>query len=35
MGGHEYTVEEADGLIHEGKLDLVSFARPFIYNPVS
>lgn len=35
MVNHEYTVDEADGLIRNGKLDLVTFARPFIYNPVS
>ncbi|KAL4878001.1 hypothetical protein BJY04DRAFT_221575 [Aspergillus karnatakaensis] len=30
---HEYTVEEANELVDKGKIDLVSFARPFIYNP--
>jgi 2,4-dienoyl-CoA reductase-like NADH-dependent reductase (Old Yellow Enzyme family) len=35
MVNHEYTVEEARELIQEGKIDLVTFARPFIYNPVS
>lgn len=35
MVNHEYTVEEADDLIRRGKIDLVSFGRPFIYNPVS
>ncbi|KAL2785975.1 hypothetical protein BJX66DRAFT_347109 [Aspergillus keveii] len=33
MVNHEYTVEEARELIQEGKIDLVTFARPFIYNP--
>lgn len=35
MTNHDYTVEEADGLVKAGKLDLITFARPFIYNPVS
>ena len=35
MANHEYTPEEADHLVKEGKLDLITFARPFIYNPVS
>lgn len=35
MANHDYTVEEADGLVREGKLDLITFGRPFIYNPVS
>ena len=35
MGNHEYTPKEADRLIKENKLDLVTFARPFIYNTVS
>ena len=34
MVNHEYTVEEANRLIKEEKIDLVTFARPFIYNPV-
>lgn len=33
MANHDYTVEEADILIKEGKLDLITFGRPFIYNP--
>ncbi|RAK98714.1 FMN-linked oxidoreductase [Aspergillus ibericus CBS 121593] len=33
--GSLYTVEEATELVKEGKIDLVTFARPFIYNPVS
>lgn len=35
MTNHDYTVEEADGLVKAGKLDLITFGRPFIYNPVS
>jgi 2,4-dienoyl-CoA reductase-like NADH-dependent reductase (Old Yellow Enzyme family) len=35
MVNHEYTVEEAEKLIKEEKIDLVTFGRPFIYNPVS
>lgn len=34
MANHGYTVEEAAELVRQQKLDLVSFARPFIYNPV-
>jgi 2,4-dienoyl-CoA reductase-like NADH-dependent reductase (Old Yellow Enzyme family) len=34
MANHDYTPEEADQLITEGKLDLITFGRPFIYNPV-
>lgn len=34
MANHEYTVEEADRLVQDGKLDLITFARPFIWNPV-
>ncbi|KAL0933850.1 nadh:flavin oxidoreductase nadh oxidase [Colletotrichum truncatum] len=33
MANHGYTVEEADCLIREGKVDLVAFGRPFLYNP--
>ncbi|KAL0929779.1 nadh:flavin oxidoreductase nadh oxidase [Colletotrichum truncatum] len=33
MANHDYTVEEADSLIKAGKLDLITFGRPFIYNP--
>ncbi|KAI2784240.1 FMN-linked oxidoreductase [Daldinia loculata] len=33
MVNHEYTVEEAETLLNEGKIDLVTFGRPFIYNP--
>ncbi|KAI2913738.1 hypothetical protein CBS147343_7550 [Aspergillus niger] len=32
---HEYTVEEARNLIQQEKIDLVTFPRPFIYNPVN
>jgi 2,4-dienoyl-CoA reductase-like NADH-dependent reductase (Old Yellow Enzyme family) len=35
MVNHEYTVDEADRLICGDKIDIVSFGRPFIYNPVS
>lgn len=34
MANQDYTVEEADTLVQNGKADLVSFGRPFIYNPV-
>ncbi|KAK0625611.1 N-ethylmaleimide reductase [Lasiodiplodia hormozganensis] len=34
MVNHEYTVEEADALVKEGRIDLVGFSRPFICNPV-
>ncbi|KAK5400808.1 hypothetical protein LTR06_011229 [Exophiala xenobiotica] len=33
MVNHEYTVDEADTLVKTGKIDLISFGRPFIYNP--
>ncbi|KAL4964204.1 uncharacterized protein BDV14DRAFT_209516 [Aspergillus stella-maris] len=33
MANHDYTVAEAERLVDEGKLDLITFARPFIYNP--
>lgn len=35
MVNHEYTVEEARNLIQQEKIDLVTFPRPFIYNPVN
>lgn len=35
MANYDYTVDEADRLVGEGKLDLITFGRPFIYNPVS
>jgi 2,4-dienoyl-CoA reductase-like NADH-dependent reductase (Old Yellow Enzyme family) len=34
MANHDYTVEEAADLVEQQKLDLITFARPFIYNPV-
>jgi len=33
MANPDYTVEEADALIRAGQLDMISFGRPFIYNP--
>ncbi|KAE8151966.1 hypothetical protein BDV25DRAFT_128353 [Aspergillus avenaceus] len=33
MVNHEYTVAEAESLITRGEIDVVTFARPFIYNP--
>lgn len=33
MANHDYTVEEANRLVEEEKLDLITFGRPFIYNP--
>lgn len=35
MANHDYTVEEADRLVKDGKHDMITFGRPFIYNPVS
>ena len=35
MVNYEYTVEEAERLIREDKIDLVQIGRPFIPNPVS
>lgn len=35
MANHDYTVEEADALVGAGKLDMITFARAFIWNPVS
>ncbi|RDH27996.1 FMN-linked oxidoreductase [Aspergillus welwitschiae] len=35
MVNHEYTVDEARHLIQKEEIDLVTFARPFIYNPVT
>ena len=35
MANEEYTVNEAEKLVESGQLDLVSFGRPFICNPVS
>lgn len=34
MANRDHTVEEANQLITESKLDLITFGRPFIYNPV-
>lgn len=34
MANHDYTAEEAAELVEQQKLDLITFARPFIYNPV-
>ncbi|KAJ5645965.1 hypothetical protein N7490_002337 [Penicillium lividum] len=33
MVNHEYTVAEADELVKTDQIDLITFARPFIYNP--
>jgi 2,4-dienoyl-CoA reductase-like NADH-dependent reductase (Old Yellow Enzyme family) len=35
MANEEYTVDEAERLVECGQLDMVSFGRPFICNPVS
>ena len=35
MANEEYTVGEAEKLVESGQLDLASFGRPFICNPVS
>lgn len=35
MANNDYTVGEADRLMNEGKIDMITFGRPFIYNPVS
>lgn len=35
MANYDYTIEEADRLVKDGKLDLITFGRYFIYNPVS
>jgi 2,4-dienoyl-CoA reductase-like NADH-dependent reductase (Old Yellow Enzyme family) len=35
MANHDYTAEAADALIRAGKLDMITFARAFIWNPVS
>lgn len=35
MVNHEYSVAEAEDLVKRGKIDMVTFGRPFIYNPVS
>ncbi|KAL4863516.1 hypothetical protein BDV12DRAFT_189608 [Aspergillus spectabilis] len=33
MVNHDYTAKEAEKLLQEEKIDLVTFGRPFIYNP--
>ena len=35
VANEEYSANEAEKLIESGQLDLASFGRPFIYNPVS
>jgi 2,4-dienoyl-CoA reductase-like NADH-dependent reductase (Old Yellow Enzyme family) len=35
MANEEYTVGEAETLVENGQLDMASFGRPFICNPVS
>ena len=35
MANEEYTVGEAGKLVESGQLDLASFGRPFVCNPVS
>src|SRR5690242_9947679 len=35
MVNYGYTVEAANELVAQGKIDLITFGRPFIYNPVS
>lgn len=35
MVNHEYTVAEAENHVQSNKIDLITFGRPFIYNPVS
>lgn len=35
MANEEYTMDEAETLVQSGQLDLASFGRPFICNPVS
>ncbi|KAF1922972.1 FMN-linked oxidoreductase [Didymella exigua CBS 183.55] len=35
MVNYGYTVEEAEALAREGRIDLITFGRPFICNPVS
>jgi 2,4-dienoyl-CoA reductase-like NADH-dependent reductase (Old Yellow Enzyme family) len=35
MANQDYTVEAADALVGAGKLDMITFARAFIHNPVS
>ena len=35
MVNYGYSVEEAEELVKQGRIDLITFGRPFIYNPVS
>ncbi|KAI0113149.1 FMN-linked oxidoreductase [Daldinia grandis] len=35
MVNHEYTVEEAETLLDKGKIDLITFSRPFFYNLIA
>lgn len=35
MVNYGYTVHEAEALVKQGRIDLITFGRPFIYNPVS
>jgi 2,4-dienoyl-CoA reductase-like NADH-dependent reductase (Old Yellow Enzyme family) len=35
MVNYGYSVEEAEELVRQGRIDLITFGRPFIYNPVS
>lgn len=35
MANEEYTIEEAEDLVSDGLVDLISLGRPYIYNPVS
>lgn len=34
VGNHGYSPEEAGRFVDEGKMDMVQFARPFMFNPV-
>lgn len=34
MVNYGYTVPEAEELVQQGRIDLITFGRPFIYNPV-
>ena len=34
VGNHGYSPEEAERLVTEGKMDMVQFGRPFMFNPV-
>lgn len=35
MVNYGYSVGEAEELVNQGRIDLITFGRPFIYNPVS